>query len=643
MTIWKEKLVSMFVPGIKPVVIAYDENNLLTEESIITALKNNGFIVILSGSLLHVRAEFEKYIENIRRGENSETLLIIHQQESSFSIPYDISKNAEIVNVSFDTLFPNLSASVLNVLSSEQFADVYDAYEDEKPAGQLGYDRTCLFLLKNLFRIHPQEIKTDNDLISLLLKVHFEGIKIPKPLSVYFSEYLNAKRKYSHWSGISDLLSENDCFWKYLQDAWDNTLTGSSKKTLGPSVVDFTQKNISIYIDDAFDTGLLHITTVDSSVVKPAFIPENLFELSRQKNSKEFFNRERSIKLKKQLNNELPTVDSSFFDWVSFQRAFSEYMFLNSSVDNQEIFNKVNPVFVQWVAKHYDSLSFETGRTPVMLPKIIEYLRREKNNGIKKIALLVLDGMSYSQWLAIKSVMTENDDFSYEENTSLACIPTLTSVSRQSIFSGMYPRFYSSSIYKTSEEPKLWSKSWQDICNALYLKNNGTGKADEVLEQIVPSTQVVGIVLNTIDDIMHGTILGNTEFYERIKLWMKQCFLSDLISGLFDMGFQIWVTSDHGNIESTGIGSIKTGQLAETKGARTFILPSDSLRNQFVAENEFSFVWNSKLLPEENYSVLVADGNKSFIKKDEKEISHGGISIEEVMVPFVRIMRRKKN
>ena len=259
MTTWQEKLIALFLPDIKPVVIAYDDDKLLTEESIITALKNKGFDIILSTSLIQTRYEFEKYLADAEQGCKVKTLLIVHQKESDFSLPYDITKNAARVDISFDTLFPNLSSSVLHLLTTEQFSVVYEAYEDEKPDLQFGYERTCLFLLKNLYRIHPQELKTDNDLIALLIKLHFEGIKIPSKIGDYFARYMARKEKYTNWQNLSTLLTNSSYFWSYLQTAWENTLFNENTPTAGPERIDFTKNNIGVYIDDVFEKGLVHI------------------------------------------------------------------------------------------------------------------------------------------------------------------------------------------------------------------------------------------------------------------------------------------------------------------------------------------------------------------------------------------------
>jgi hypothetical protein len=55
----------------------------------------------------------------------------------------------------------------------------------------------------------------------------------------------------------------------------------------------------------------------------------------------------------------------------------------------------------------------------------------------RKTALIVMDGMSYDQWLCIKAEL----DFpgcDIQENALFAWLPTLTSISRQSIFNAQF-------------------------------------------------------------------------------------------------------------------------------------------------------------------------------------------------------------
>ena len=144
MTAWKEKLISFFEPDIKPVTIAYDEDGLLSEESIVMSLKAKGFHVVLTENLVQVRYEFEVFLRNLFRGEGERNLLLLHQKESDFHLPYDIIRCAMEKTISYDNLFPNLSVSVLKTLSSNQLDDLSEAYEDERRPGGPEED-TCSY------------------------------------------------------------------------------------------------------------------------------------------------------------------------------------------------------------------------------------------------------------------------------------------------------------------------------------------------------------------------------------------------------------------------------------------------------------------------------------------------------------------
>ena len=67
--------------------------------------------------------------------------------------------------------------------------------------------------------------------------------------------------------------------------------------------------------------------------------------------------------------------------------------------------------------------------------------------------------------------------------------------------------------------------------------------------------KAVGLVIDTVDKIMHGMQLGNAGMHDQIRLWCQTGYLSSLINHLCERDFQVWLTSDHGNIECTGMGN----------------------------------------------------------------------------------------
>ena len=48
--------------------------------------------------------------------------------------------------------------------------------------------------------------------------------------------------------------------------------------------------------------------------------------------------------------------------------------------------------------------------------------------------------------------------------------------------------------------------------------------------------------------------------------------------------------------------------------------------------------WNNAGLPE-NYNVLLSQYGQAFVQKGEEIVTHGGISIEEVVVPFIKVQQ----
>jgi hypothetical protein len=62
-----------------------------------------------------------------------------------------------------------------------------------------------------------------------------------------------------------------------------------------------------------------------------------------------------------------------------------------------------------------------------------------------------------------------------------------------------------------------------------------------------------GLVVDKVDKIMHGAQLGAPGMHNQIAQWVGTGFLDGLFQYLLELDFQIWLTSDHGNIECRGI------------------------------------------------------------------------------------------
>jgi hypothetical protein len=80
-------------------------------------------------------------------------------------------------------------------------------------------------------------------------------------------------------------------------------------------------------------------------------------------------------------------------------------------------------------------------------------------------------------------------------------------------------------------------------------------------------------------------------------------------------------------------------RLSETKASRVRIYQSEALRDQAARKTDTSLAWTPKGLPND-LCCLFAPYRGSYHPVGKKIVSHGGISVEEVMVPFVKINRK---
>ncbi len=113
----------------------------------------------------------------------------------------------------------------------------------------------------------------------------------------------------------------------------------------------------------------------------------------------------------------------------------------------------------------------------------------------------------------------------------------------------------------------------------------------------------------------------------------------NLIEYLVNEGFKIIVTSDHGNSEGVGMGIPAEGAVADIRGQRVRIYSDAELCKKTHSEFTETIVWPAFGLPEAIHP-LVAKDNKAFVKSGQSTVGHGGISLEETIVPFITIERQ---
>jgi hypothetical protein len=353
---------------------------------------------------------------------------------------------------------------------------------------------------------------------------------------------------------------------------------------------------------------------------------------------------------------ELPNTEVSHQAWQQVAQLWAKLVVLRWEWDDSldaadrtawgELQAIVEDSFGQWMMHRYGSLyNLPYNQQPVMVHHIPRFMAVERaRKKLSKIALLVLDGLAFDQWLLLRKNLEGCDkSWRFQESLAFAWVPTLTSITRQSIFAGEPPLYFPESLATTSKEKAHWLRFWEDQGEhraSVDLVTSLDGPNDPKLEAALgnPRLSILGIVWNKVDDIMHGMQMQTAGMHNQVRLWASQGHLQQLLLRLQDEGFAIYLTADHGNVTATGIGNPREGVLVETKGKRVRVYD----RIEFLEEvaNKFpqSLRWSNYGLPPTRH-VLLAGDLKAFADVGEEVVSHGGIALEEVMVPFVAITR----
>ncbi|MGD9489075.1 MAG: BREX-3 system phosphatase PglZ [Calditrichaceae bacterium] len=664
MSSWRDAILNDFVPNVSKLTLVADPDCLLTEEKLALELRGRGFDLIEFNDPVEFRYAYEsKYRSIWDRGEHTDLVVILRLQDAELeSLPYDLLQAGRKLSFNLGDLFPTLSYPVIEKLDRSLLDALFEA-QRKSPPDRMGDNATKDFILRHVFGIAAELIGGEVELLRALLRLHYGKLQIPLMLAERLIQVLKGHDGFKAWP-LSEIVPDDEAFFAFLQERWPLFLSrlGSAHqlredspeyglKYPGPDRLPFDHQDIKVYIDNLFLEGKL--TPVEAkgievdagswvrSGIAIASVDDEEFRVSR---------------LFGLVQKELPTAESRYFDWTTFALKWAELsslVYCGSSAEYQirlrEIGDVLNTTFAGWLGDHYASLINLPPTNSAMLHHLPRRMARDiEVSGSSRTALVVVDGLALDQWVTIRQLLQKQDaNLVMRESATFAWIPTLTSVSRQSIFSGKPPLYFPSSINSTNSEEKLWKQFWEgqglSRLDVAYQRGLGDGDASSVLDSVIHpgKTKVVGLVVDKVDKIMHGMQLGSAGMHNQIKQWCQSGFLGALVGQLLDYGYKVWLTSDHGNTQCEGKGRPSEGVIAETRGERVRVYHTPDLRFQVAGAFPFAHEWQPVGLPDD-YFPLVADGRAAFVQPGVTIVGHGGVAIEEVIVPLVKFEKRTR-
>lgn len=620
-------------------IFAADQDGILLDSKIITYLAHKNYMIIEYADYAFFRYKYElEYRENI---SGKKKKYIIRVSNPTASLPYDILQEGLYCELSYADIFTGIDLDIINSIDKKDFDLLYTIYKDLPY--NLSRRENLKLITTRVYKIPFDTVETVTELYKLILNIQYANLILP---DIFISFIANELSKVEAFNllDIYRLLASPAYFLSILQKEWERFAIAIERRNEVEISHPFKDKTLWSLVDNLFLENKLKTVKTSKPVLYEKTYHSGLL-ISEEGNLINSVNH-LFISIKNLLAK---NIDESL--WLSLSEKYAELLFLgieneiicdNYKNEFKELESCINTKFTEWILQNYALLiNMPYLPLPLMVHHIPHYLAAKNDN---KFALIILDGMNYCQWKQIKFILLADDtELLFDEKAVFSWIPTITTVSRQAIFSGKIPKDFAESIMTTNKEKGKWQEFWRN--NGIhksyvqYIKGLGKKEYRSFKDFHNPKTKVMGIVIDIIDKLTHNALLGNKGLSAEIRTWMQTKYLLNIISELLDDNFEIYITSDHGNKQCIGIGNVADGVLADLKGQRVRIYNSETLLTNNI-NNNISYTWNCPGIPEKYY-IMFAKSDFAYVTKDECAVSHGGISIEEVVVPFIKVERKR--
>lgn len=314
---------------------------------------------------------------------------------------------------------------------------------------------------------------------------------------------------------------------------------------------------------------------------------------------------------------------------------------------SENIFFRINNKFGEFFLKNYSYLNSSEYK------KNLEYSiikNKDKLMENKKQLIIFIDCLRYDVWLKLKEYFIEKGFYPQGEDLIISAIPSVTSYCKRILYSG---KKYDMIGLKNNLE------NLQDIFfdkNLIKLTDD-----EETLEQLrseegifLYETLVLDKLFHEVQNVTKNYVVDNS---------LIDFSLKKIIDNLDPNEFNIMVMTDHGTKKLTKKENFslkndlnKLGLSTEVQGRSIRIFGENFDKDLYLKvkekiENEKNYYMISReefpkyYLPvteklKENYFVLL---NKDSIGPTfSGDYTHGGVSLEEIMIPFCVLSNKKQ-
>lgn len=440
-------------------------------------------------------------------------------------------------------------------------------------------------------------------------------------------------------------------------------------------VVLITKNEEEPMMDDAIGSK------IDDYLIKPVNPNQVWLTIKRLTQNKRLVSEKTTMAYQQDFRNLGMTLNEnlSYEEWVDVYKKLIYWELELEQLDDagmHEILTlqkaEANTQFCKFIEKNYLGWIKDPASGPLISPDLFKRKVIPQLEAQRPVFFILIDNLRYDQYRIIHPILSEYYRLE-EEDTYFSILPTATQYARNSIFAGLMP------LEMEKRFPGMWQNDEDEggknlheeaflndqikrlvrkDCKTSYHKilniDEGRWLNDNISNFMNNDLNVV--VYNFVDMLSHARtdmqmireLASDDAAYRSLTLsWFEHSPLLDLLRFLSTKKVRVVITTDHGTIRvrnpSKVIGDRNTNTNLRYKQGKNLAFTAKEvfhIKNPHDAQLPKLHVSSSFVFAKEDSYFVYPNNYNHFVNYYNETFQHGGISLEEMIIPIATYVPR---